>query len=182
MRNSIVFNYLPKMHKKQSGTRIIIAGKKCINRQLSKHVTSAFQLCYSQIDAYHKKHIVLVGRKPFGKNAKQISTFDFSTLYTKMPHEKLLDILCKVVDLVFKGDIRDYIVIKKQGCTSWSSKKRWHHFAFTKSLLKEVIKFLLHSCVFSIGNIIMIQVIGAPMRSNSAPFFANVFLAYKEAD
>ena len=25
------------------------------------------------------------------KNAKQISTFDFSTLYTKIPHDKLLD-------------------------------------------------------------------------------------------
>ena len=99
-----------------------------------------------------------------------------------MPHEKLLDILCKVVDFMFKGDIRNYIVIKKQGGASWSSKKRWHHFAFTKSLLKEAIKFLLHNYVFSIGNIIMIQVIGAPMRSNSAPFFANIFLAYKEGD
>ena len=27
------------------------------------------------------------------KNAKQTSTFDFSTLYTKIPHDKLLDIL-----------------------------------------------------------------------------------------
>ena len=37
------------------------------------------------------------------KNAKQISTFDFSTLYTKISHDKLLDILHKVVDIVFKG-------------------------------------------------------------------------------
>ena len=58
------------MHKIQSGARFIIAGKKCINKQLSKHVTSAFKLCYSQIDAYHKKHIkkhiISVGPKPFG--------------------------------------------------------------------------------------------------------------------
>ena len=46
--------------------------------------------------------------------------FNFSTLYTKIPHDKLLDILCKVVDLVFKGGTRDYIVINKQGCTSCS--------------------------------------------------------------
>ena len=38
-----------------------------------------------------------------------------------------------------------------QYCVSWSSKKRRHHFAFTKSLLKEAIKFLLHNCFFSIG-------------------------------
>ena len=41
-----------------SDTRISIAGKKCINKQLSKHVTLAFRLCYSQIDAYHKKQIL----------------------------------------------------------------------------------------------------------------------------
>ena len=47
---------LPKMHKIPFGTRFIIAGKKSINKQLSKHVTSTFKLCYSQIDACHKKH------------------------------------------------------------------------------------------------------------------------------
>ena len=57
---------LPKMHKILSGTRFIIADKKCINKQLSKHVTSTFKLCYSQIDVYHKKHIILVEPKPFG--------------------------------------------------------------------------------------------------------------------
>ena len=83
---------------------------------------------------------------------------------------------------MFKGGTRDYIIITKQCCASWSSKKRGHHFVFTKSLLKEAIKFLLHNYCFSIGNIIMIQVIGITMRSDPAPFFANHFLAHKEAD
>ena len=109
--------WLPKMHKIPSGARFIITGKKYINKQLSKHVTSAFKLCYSQIDAYHKrKHFS--GTKTFWliqnnslhstkeKNAKQISTFDFSTLYTKIPYNKLLVILYIVVDFVFKGDTR----------------------------------------------------------------------------
>ena len=30
------------------------------------------------------------------KNTKQISTFDFSTLYTKIPYDKLLDIYIKL--------------------------------------------------------------------------------------
>ena len=75
-----------------------------------------------------------------------ISTSNFSTLYTKIPHDKLLDILSKVIDFVFKGGTRDYIIINKQVCASWSSKKRGHLFVFTKSLLKEAIKFLLHNC------------------------------------
>ena len=46
------------MYKMPSGARFITASKKCINMQLSKHVTSAFKLYYSQIDAYHKKSIL----------------------------------------------------------------------------------------------------------------------------
>ena len=72
---------------------------------------------------------------------------------------------------MIKEGTRDYIVSNKQGCTSWSSKKRWHHFVFTKSLLREAIKFLLHNYFFSIGNIIMIQVIVITMGSDPAPFF-----------
>ena len=37
------------------------------------------------------------------KNAQKISTFNLSTLYTKIIHDKLLDVLYKVVDFVFKG-------------------------------------------------------------------------------
>ena len=54
------------MHKLPSGARFIIAGKKCINKQLSKYVTSAFKLCYNQIDACHKKYIILAGPNSFG--------------------------------------------------------------------------------------------------------------------
>ena len=54
--------WLPKMPKIPSDARFIIAGKKCINKQLRKHVTSAFKLCYSRIDAYYKNSI-LVGPK-----------------------------------------------------------------------------------------------------------------------
>ena len=50
--------------------------------------------------------------------------------YTKIPHYKLLDILYKVVDFVFKGGTRDYTVINTQGCASWPSKKRGHHTSF----------------------------------------------------
>ena len=49
------------------------------------------------------------------KNAKQVSTFNVSTLYTKILHDKVHDILYKVVDFVFKGSTRDSIVINKQG-------------------------------------------------------------------
>ena len=81
---------------------------------------------------------------------------------------------------MFKGGTRDYIVINKQGCASWSSKKMEKDFDFTRSLLKEAIKFILQNCFFSIGNITMILVIGIPMGYDAAPFFANLFPANNE--
>ena len=83
---------------------------------------------------------------------------------------------------MFQGGTRDYIVINKQGFASLPSKKRGHHFVFTKSSLKEAIKFLLDNCFFSMPNIIAIQVIGIPMVSDLATFFENFFLANKEVD
>ena len=104
-------------------------------------------------------------------------------LYTKIPYDKLLDVLYKVVDFVFKWGTRDYIVINKQGCASWSSQESVHHFVFTKLLLKEATKVPLQNCFFSVGNIIIVQVITIPMGSDpSEPFFTNLFLAYNEAD
>ena len=41
------------------------------------------------------------------KKSKQIGTFGFSTPYTKIPYDKLLDNLHNVVDFVFKGGTRN---------------------------------------------------------------------------
>ena len=113
--------WLPKMHKNPSGAGFIIAGKKCINKKLTQHVTSAFKLCFKQVEGYHRKTNYFTGTKTFWviqnnnallesikkinkrKKAQKLSTFDFSTLYTKIPHDKLLEVLHNVVDFVFKG-------------------------------------------------------------------------------
>ena len=57
------------------------------------------------------------------RNAKSISTFDFSTLYTKLPHDKLIKELSAVIDFVFEGGKCKFIEISKQGRASWKTKK-----------------------------------------------------------
>ena len=69
-RNLIALHVIIGSQKRKKippGAKFIIAGKKCINKQLSKHVTSAFELCYNQIDAYHKKTYYFNEPKPLGK-------------------------------------------------------------------------------------------------------------------
>ena len=49
----------------------------------------------------------------FDKQRKvtSISIFDFSTLYTKLPHNKLLMVLTSFIDFCFDGGVSKYITI-----------------------------------------------------------------------
>jgi hypothetical protein len=105
--------WMPKMHKSPIGARFIIASKTCTNKILSKHVTAAFKLFYNSLRVYHDKIRYFSGIKTFWVaqnnqpvldsiikinskgNAKCVSTYDFATLYTKIPHDKLIEVLTK---------------------------------------------------------------------------------------
>ena len=46
---------------------------------------------------------------------------------------------------------------------------------FNKQQIKDAVAYLLLNCYFTIGPKIFCQIIGIPMGSNPAPFFANLF-------
>ena len=129
--------WLPKIHKSPIKARFIIASPKSSVKPLSKAITSVFQLFYKQIESYNDKCRYFSGVKNFWvvqnnrpvidamtklnarKKAKSISTFDFSTLYTKLPHDKLLNVLFKLIDFCFNGGGHKYVTISKYGAR-WS--------------------------------------------------------------
>ena len=94
-----------------------------------------------QIKSYHKKSHYFSGIKTFWvidnnanvinslkslgkkKRAKEVSTFDFSTLYTKIPHKKLLQVLTEIVEFCFKGRTKDPIKIDCYGNAYWCRNK-----------------------------------------------------------
>ena len=53
------------------------------------------------------------------KKAKSIATYYFSTLYTTLPHDKLIKRLCIVIDFVFKGGNRTYVCGSKTNVAYW---------------------------------------------------------------
>jgi len=190
--------WTPKMHKTPSGNRFIIASKHCATKPLYGAVSSAFKLIFSQIERFHKnakffknynKFWVLQNVDPVidilrninsKKKAKSISTFDFSTLYTKLPHDKLILQLSKVIDLAFKGGDKKYIHITPHGKAYWSKNK--NGTSFSKAFLKQAVSHLIENCYFTVGNLVMRQAIGIPMGIDPAPFWANLFLyTYEEA-
>ena len=186
--------WLPKMHKDPIGFRYIIASKKCTNKELSKHITSVFKLFNKAIESYHdigKFHsgvnsfwviqnnvpvIEAIEKVNKRSSAKTISTFDFSTLYTKIPHAKLIETLIEIIDFCFKCRTREKISINSYGEANWVTNTKNDTFFFTKTSLIEAVKFLINNCYFTIGNKVLRQIFGIPMGLDPAPYFANDFL------
>ena len=108
--------WLPKMHKGHIKARFIIASPKSSIKPLSQASTSAFSIFYRQIESYNYKCRFFLGANTFWvvqnnklitdainklnerNKANSISTFDLSTLYTKLPHNKLLMVLHHLID------------------------------------------------------------------------------------
>ena len=114
------------------------------------------------------------------KSAKHISCFDFSTLYTNIPHNKLIEKLNGLVEFAFKGGDRNYICFNFNGSAYWGRKAKKK--CFSERSLKIAIKHLITNCYFSVGNIVMRQKVGIPMGNDPAPFWANLFLYSYEHD
>ena len=185
-------HWIPKMHKTPIGARYIIASKRCSTKSTASAVSKAFRLIAYQMKNfhdkskfytnYHKYWIVQnispiiekleeINRK---KNAKIISAFDFSTLYTNIPHQLLITSLNEIIDFVFKGGNNRFIIISVKQAF-WGSRKRYKQY-FTNKSLKATIKNLILNCYFTVGNVVMKQIIGIPMGIDPAPFWANLFL------
>jgi len=191
---------LPKMHKTPIKFRFIIASKFCVTKQLSKYVAVVFSHILQQIEHYYAKSLFFSGIKSFWiiqnnkplldcitkinkrKGARNISNFDFSTLYTMLPHDKLIDVLCKLIDFNFKGHTQDRINISIQGNACWKQTSSGSVYSFTKTNLTCAMQFLIHNCFFSCGNKIFRQKIGIPMGGDPAPHWANLFLFYYESE
>ena len=191
--------WLPKLHKNPVGFRFIIASKRCTTKCLSKNVSSAFSLFQGQIDRYHKMahfysgiktYWIVQNRNPIleavkksctRRSAKCVSSFDFSTLYTKIPHDKLIQVLSGIIDFVFKGGTRHKIAINKSGKAYWFDKNTTPNIIYSKTSITEAMSYLIRNCYFRLGNRLFRQDIGIPMGSDPAPAFANLFLFHYES-
>ena len=110
------------------------------------------------------------------KRAKNISIFDFSTLYTKVTHSLLIKVLSEITHFVFKSRVRS-----KSGFSAtsifWTFKDLGKIF-FTEKNLIEAITFLIKSCYFTFEKMVFKQDIGIPMGIDPAPFWENLFLYF----
>ena len=114
-------HWTPKMHKIPSKARFIVAAKYCSLKGLAQAVTKVLKMFYKQVENYSRKsyffsHVktfwVIKNKDPVIKTLKRlndrkcaqsVSTYDFSTLYTKIPHPELKNVLNEITDFCFNG-------------------------------------------------------------------------------
>ena len=109
-----------------------------------------------------------------------MSTFEFSTLYRKIHHDKLLDVWYEIIDFAFKGGRKDSVTVYNSGAF-WSRSKSKTGSSYSLQEIKCFFEFLINNNLFRVGSKIIRQVIGIPMMSDPVPFFATLFSFFYES-
>ena len=125
---------------------------------------------------------VLIKLKSRGFRATSLSTYDFSTLYTTVPHdlikEKFLDLIERVFKKIIKNEGMLYIAYydKKAFFTSTDNKgyKLW-----SCQNVCDTLSYLLNNIYIKFGNKLYRQIVGTPMGTNCTSLVAD-FFAMKE--
>ena len=118
-------NWLPKLHKKPYKARFIANSSSCTTTQLSKLLTSCLTAVKSMLSSTVKRYMsdqvktlfwsiknsgeILdkLGARDF--NATSLSTYDFSTLYTTLPHNLIKDKLIDLIERTFQREGSPYL-------------------------------------------------------------------------
>ena len=196
--------WMPKMHYSPPRARFIVASSSCSTKPLSKITSLLYKKIFNQVRNFHEKSTfygnynrfwVIENSAPLidkiskineSKKAKDISTYDFSTLYTKLPHQDLVNNLNKIVDFAFQGGNhekdgnRKYLTVR--GSSVFWSKQKHGKSSFTKQQIKLLTLHLIKETYFQVGNLLFRQCIGIPMGIDPAPFWANLHLYSYECD
>ena len=110
--------------------------------------------------------IQMIGRKQF--QATSVATWDFSTLYTSIPHEKLKHCIHELLEKTYAVRRKSFIATDNFR-TFWTDEKKCNIYHFSCRDLCRVIDFLIDNIFVRFGGKVFRQVIGIPMGTNSAP-------------
>ena len=117
--------WLPKLHKRLYKARFIANSSSCITTELSKLLTSCLTAIKSHVIRYCETVCGTSGKNWFwsvknsggvlgelgcrGFLATSLSTYDFSTLYTTLPHNLIKEKLLDLIEWTFKRALKTMV-------------------------------------------------------------------------
>ena len=152
--------WLPKLHKNPYGARFIAASHKCTTKPLSKLLTSCLKLITNHFKQYcngilcrtgvncfwiidNSEQVLLTLNKiNYFSTARHLDSYDFSTLYTSIPHESLKNALIKEA---YKVRDSAFLIADKTGRAYWSSvpSKSSSKQSITEEVLVTYVEYLI---------------------------------------
>ena len=110
-----------------------------------------------------------------------MSTFDFSTLYTTLPHNLIKDKLIDLIERTFQREGSPYLACSDRNAFFTSQKPKKYH-AWSCQNVCDALTFLLDNIFIRFGTKLYRQIVGIPMGTNCAPLVADLFLFCYERD
>ena len=189
--------WTPKLHKSPYKHRFIVGSSKCMTKDLSCILTKVLSTIMDGLVRYcsTKTSRNGVNNTRILKNstsllssfdqldvhtATSVQTFDFSTLYTSIPHDLLKSSISNLVHNAFRkkdGSVRciHIKVTRAQGYFTHDINGGGDNM-YTADNICKMIQFLIDNIFVQFGGFFFHQVIGIPMGTNCAPLLANLFL------
>ena len=119
--------------------------------------------------------------KSRGFRATSLSTYDFSTLYTTLPHNLIKEKLVNLIERTFKREGSSYFACyERQAFFTSEDTKRYKLWSCQN--VCEALIYLLDNIYIRFGTKLYRQIVGIPMGTNCAPLVADLFLFCYERD
>ena len=190
------------MHKDPYKHRFIAGSSKCSTKPLSilltkllTHIKQGLQkyceTAYSRSGVNqmwilkNSKELLEHLQSPNFNHITSIKSFDFSTLYTTIPHQKLKSRLATIIrnSFIHKNGNRRYkfLVLGHEGpyfVKEHSDSKN----KYTEDDIVNMLEFLVDNIFVVFGGKVFQQIVGIPMGTNCAPLLADIFLYSYEAE
>ena len=144
------------------------------------HVQSVFHLWQYYNQFYSVRPVCqLVARRGF--RATSLSTYDFSTLYTTLPHNLIKEKLINLIEWTFKREGSPYIACNERQAFFTSEDTKRYKLWSCQNICEALI-YLLDNIYIRFGTKLYRQFVGIPMGTNCAPLVADLFLFCYERD
>ena len=119
--------------------------------------------------------------KSRGFLASVLSTYDFSTLYTTLPHNLIKEKLTELIEQTFNREGLLYLACNDKNAFFTSEQpKRYKLWSCQK--MCDALHYLLDNIFIRFGSKLYRQIVGIPMGTNCAPLVADLFLICYERD
>ena len=119
--------------------------------------------------------------KSRGFLASGLSTYDFSTLYTTLPHILIKDKLTKLIEQTFNREGSLYLDCNDKNAF-FTSEQPKEYKLWSCQIMCDALHYLLDNIFIRFGSKLYRQIVGIPMGTNCAPLVADLFLFCYERD